>query len=187
MARGSAVDRISTGADWAASLAGLGWIAKDIGGRLSPDPDYWDCNSTYDYALNTIDTIAFILLVPALVGLFRAYRASAQTRIGAAALGSAAGFGVAGIANLLEHCAGMDVLGFAYVIGAMVGFLALLVFAVALTRVHLIPTWAGWLLLVGITAGLLGANQGGLVVFGLAWVVLGSVLYRHLPPQEQVA
>jgi hypothetical protein len=78
MARGSAVDRISTTTDWAASLAGLGWIAKDLGGRLSPDPDYWDCNSSYDYALNTIDTIAFILLVPALVGLFRAYRASAQ-------------------------------------------------------------------------------------------------------------
>ena len=75
----------------------------------------------------------------------------------------------------------------AYVIGAMVGFLLLLVLAVALTRVRLIPTWASWLLLVGTAAGLLGANQGGLVVFGLAWVVLGSVLYRHLPPQEQVA
>ena len=143
---------ISTG--WAASLAGLAWIAKDLGSRLSPDPDYWDCNSSYDYALNAIDTIAFVLLVP--------------------------------VFNLLEHCAGMDALGFAYVIGTMVGFLLLLVFAVALTRVRLIPTWASWLLVVGTAAGLLLANQGGFIVFGLAWAVLGYVLYRH-PPSEEIA
>jgi hypothetical protein len=187
MARRSIVHRISTGTGWAAILAGFGWIAKDIGGRLSPDPDYWDCNSSYDYALNAIDTMAFILLVPAVVGLFRAYRASEQTRIGVAALGSAAGFGVAGIANLLEHCAGMDALGFAYVIGAMIGFLLLLIFAVALTRVRLMPTWASRLLVVGTAAGLLLANQVGLVVFGLVWVVLGSVCTAASRPEQRVA
>jgi hypothetical protein len=136
-----ATQRVLAGA---ASLAGLGWVAKDLGSRLSSDPDYWDCNSSYDYALNAIDTIAFVLLVPVLVGLFRAYRTSTQARVGVAALGSAAGFGVAGIANLLEHCAGMDALGFAYVIGAMVGFLLLLVFAVALTPVAPHPNLGQW-------------------------------------------
>jgi hypothetical protein len=81
----------------------------------------------------------------------------------------------------------MDALGFAYVIGAMVGFLLLLVFAVALTRVRLIPTWASWLLVVGTAAGLLLANQGGFIVFGLAWAVLGYVLSVTPPSEEQIA
>jgi hypothetical protein len=106
----------------AAFLAGLGWVAKDLGGRFSPDPEYWDCNSSYDYLLNTTDTAAFLLLVPALIGLYQAYRTSVGATARFAALASATGFGVAGTANLLEHCAAMSVLGFAYVIGGWSDF-----------------------------------------------------------------
>jgi hypothetical protein len=168
-----------------ALVAGLGWIAKDLGGRFSPDPDYWDCNSSYDYALNATDTVAFLLIVPVLVALYRAYRVSTGARGGVVALGSAAGFGVAGLANLLEHCAGMDALGFAYVIGLMVAFLLLFVFAVALTRVRFLPRASSWLLVVGTIAGMLIAKQGGFIVFGLAWIILAAaILLRRSSPTE---
>lgn len=169
----------------AAFVAGLGWVAKDLGGRLSPDPDYWDCKSSYDYALNATDTVAFLLLVPALIGLFGAYRASTGAKVGVAALGSAAGFGVAGIANLLEHCAGLEVLGLAYVIGVMLGMLLLLIFALALTRERFVPRPSSWLLVVGTAAGLLTANQGGLILFGVVWMVLAYVLVFRRPSPEK--
>jgi hypothetical protein len=162
----------TAGIRWTGAFAGLAWIAKDLGPRLSPDPDYWNCNSSYDYALNAIDTIAFLFVVPTIITVFRLYRAATDAKIGLVAPVSAAGFGVGGIANLLEHCAGMTALGFAYVIGVLLAFMLLLIFALALTRVDVISPWVSWLFVVGTAAGVLFANQGGLVLFGLAWVVL---------------
>jgi hypothetical protein len=178
------LDRALNATGWTGVIAGLGWIAKDIGGRLSPDPDYWDCNSSYDYALNAIDTIAFLFLVPALVGLARAYKASVKAKRGLVGLSSAAGFAIAGISNLLEHCAEMDALGFPYVIGALLGILLLLLFSLALTRMRFIASWASWLLVAGTASGLLFANQGGFIIFGLAWIAVGSVIISSRLPRQ---
>jgi hypothetical protein len=69
----------------------------------------------------------------------------------------------------------------------MVGFLLLLVFALALTRARLQPTWAVWLLVAGTAAGLLLANQGGLIMFGLAWIVVAYfLLYRQAAPKRPI-
>jgi hypothetical protein len=157
-----------------AIIAGLAWIAKDLGSRISPDPDYWDCNSSYDYALNGIDTVAFLVLSLTLLGLYELFR----PRLGRKALlGAVAGggFAVAGVANLLEHCAALDSLGLAYVAGGMLGMLLLVGFELALTRSQL-PIWCTGLLLLGTAAGLLLANQGGLIVFGCSWIVFGCLL-----------
>jgi hypothetical protein len=174
------------GIDWTGAIASLAWIAKDLGPRLSPDPDYWNCNSSYDYALNTIDTVAFLFVVPTILTLFRAYKASTNHKVGLVAPVSAAGFGASGIANLLEHCAGMTTLGFVYVVGVLLAFVLLLIFALALTRVHVISRWVNWSLVVGTAAGLLLANQGGLILFGLAWMVL-VYTDRRLPWGESNA
>jgi hypothetical protein len=182
----SDMSRRWSGTGAAAFGAGLGWVAKDLGGRFSPDPDYWNCNSSYDYLLNATDTIAFLLLVPALIGLFRACRSSTGTRHGPTAQGSAAGFGIAGIANVLEHCAGLEVLGFAYVTGLMVGVVLLLVFAWGLTRMDFLPTLSSWLLVMGTAAALLLANQGGFTVFGAAWIIMGSVLARGASQEQRL-
>jgi hypothetical protein len=165
---------------------GLAWIAKDLGARISPDADYWDCNSSYDYALNAVDTLAFLFVVPTIISLFRGYRASTDAKIGLVGPVSAAGFGVGGIANLLEHCAGMTALGLAYVVGVLLAFILLLIFASALTRVHVTPTSVSWLIVVGTAAGLLLGNQGGLILFGIAWVVL-AYASRRVPRRFQHA
>jgi len=90
---------------------------------------------------------------------------------------------VAGLANLLEHCGRLDSLGFAYAIGAMLGFLLLIVFSLALTRVPLLPSWSEWLLVVGTIAAVLMARQGGFLLFGVAWMAIAySVLHRRSAP-----
>lgn len=170
--------RIQIVTSTSAIIAGLAWVAKDVGSRVSPDSDYWDCNSSYDYVLNGVDTVAFLILGLTLVCLRRLIRStigSKKALIGAAA---AAGFGVAGSANLLEHCANADALGLAYVIGLMLGMLLLLVFILVLPRGE-IPAWCARLLLVGTTAGILFANQGGQIAFGAAWCVFGAFLLRQ--------
>ncbi len=158
-------------------VAGLAWIAKDIGGRVSPDPDYWNCNSSYDYLLNLIDTVAFLVLSLALFGLYKVFRSTIGERRAVTGLIAAIAFGVAGLANVFEHCADLDALGFAYVIGLMLGMLSLLAFGVMLRRAGL-PAWSTWFLVLGTVLGILFNNQGGIVVFGASWLVLGLLLIQ---------
>lgn len=158
-------------------VAGLAWLGREIGGRISPDPDYWDCNSSYDYALNATDTVAFIALALTLFGLYRLFQAAIGGRWALIGVVAAAGFVLGGAANLLEHCAGLAALGFAYVIGLTLGMFLLLAFELTLTRAQ-IPNWSTGVLLVGTVAGVLLANQGGLIAFGCSWVLFGIALLR---------
>ena len=166
-----------------ALLAGVAWFAKDIGGRVSPDPDYWDCNSSYDYVLNGVDTVAFLTLGLTVAGLAELYRSEIGDRKAVIGSLAAAGFAAAGLANLFEHCAGLEALGFVYVVGLMLGMLLLAAFVLAL-RSATIASWVVWLLLFGTGAALLLANQGGLVAFGGAWFVFGVVLLQKSSSQS---
>jgi hypothetical protein len=167
--------RIITGIS--ALLASVAWIAKDIGGRITPDPNYWNCSSSYDYALNAIDTMAFLSLGVALIGLCTIFRAAIGEKMAWIGAIAAVSFGVTGFANLLEHCAGLDELGILYVIGLMLGMLLLIAFGLLLTRVH-VPTGFAWFLVVGPAAAILLSDQGGFIAFGLSWGVLGVALLR---------
>jgi hypothetical protein len=168
--------RLSIVTGTAALFAGVAWIAKDIGGRVSPDPDYWDCNSSYDYVLNGVDTVAFLALGLTVLGLAELYRSEIGGRKALIGSLAAAGFAAAGLANLFEHCAGLEALGFVYVVG-LLGMLLLVAFVLAL-RSAAIASWVVWLLLFGTGAALLFANQDGFVAFGGAWFVFGVVLLR---------
>lgn len=167
-----------------AVVAGLAWVAKDIGSRVSSDSGYWDCKSSYGYLLNGIDTVAFLVLGLALFGLHKIFR-SAMGGKAVIGLAAAAGFGVAGLANLLEHCAGLDALGLAYVIGLVLGMLLLVAFGVMLRRVEL-PSWCTWFLVLGTVLGVLFANQGGLIAFGLSWFAFGLVMIRKSSSMPQI-
>ena len=168
-----------------ALLAGIAWFAKGIGGGISPDPDYWDCNSSYDYVLNGIDTVAFLALALTTVGLAELYRSDIGSRKALIGSLSAAGLAAAGIANLLEHCAGLEALGLVYVVGLMLGMLLIAAFLLTL-RSATIALWVVWMLFFGTLAALLFANQGGFVAFGVAWLVLGVVLLQT-PSRERSA
>jgi hypothetical protein len=159
----------------AAIVAGIAWVAKYLGERVSPDSDYFNCNSSYDYLLNGIDTVAFVILGLAVLGLRSMFRSDIGSAMARIAVAAAVALAVAGVANLLEHCAELDALGFPYVIGLLVGMLLLIGFSLGLRRTTL-PNWVVWLLVVGAGIGILLANQGGYIAFGTAWIVLGVVL-----------
>ena len=171
--------RVFTGTS--AIVAGLAWVAKDIGSRVPSDSDYWDCGSSSGYLLNGIDTVAFLALGLALFGLYKIFRSTMGKTRAVIGLVSAAGFGVAGLANLLEHCAALDVLGFAYVIGLLLGMLLLVAFGVFLRRVGL-PSWCTWFLVLGTVLGILFNEQGGVIAFGSSLFALGLVLIRQSTP-----
>ena len=90
----------------AAMLDGMLWIANDLGGRLSHDPDDRDCNSSYDLVTNAIDSAAFLVLLAALVGL-HARQIERYGILGAVGFFAAfVGAAMVGIANPAEHCLG---------------------------------------------------------------------------------
>lgn len=166
-----------------AIVAGVAWVAKDVGSRVSPDPDYFNCNSSYDYVLNGVDTIAFLVLGLTLLGLRELFQSAIGERSTLIGAGAAAGLGVAGLANVLEHCAGLDALGLPYVMGLMLGMLLLVGFTLTLRRAP-IARWLVWLLLSSAGAGILLFNQGGLVAFGTAWFVFGLALFQRSKEEE---
>ena len=173
----------------AALVAGFAWVAFVIGGRLSSE-DYMACASTYGRAMNTSETIAYLALVPALLGLFAAYRRSGDRWLAVTAPIAAAGFVMAGVTNLLEHCfVGSPIAlplplfaGFSesspYILGLLLTWF-FLPFALALTRVSWIPTWSAWVLVIGFISFWAANSQGGSTVFGVSWMILGFYLVTH--------
>jgi hypothetical protein len=154
------------------------WVANDLAGRLSPDPDDWDCNSLWDYATNALDLAAFFLTAAAVVALHvrQRHRSGPLGKVGAVAafLGCVA----AGVNNPLEHCGGVEILGLVlWVPATLLLTLGLLLLGVATARARVLPAWAGPSLVVGVAATVLAADAGGMVALGLAWVAVGGALW----------
>lgn len=164
----------------AAMLDGILWIANDLGGRLSPDPDDWDCNSSYDLVTNAIDSAAFLVLLIALVGLHARQRERYGPLGTAGFFTTFVGSAMVGVANPAEHCLGLDFLGmFAYLPGVILLSVGMLVLGIATVMASVLPRWCGVALIIGLLAMFFGAENGGMVVFGLVWLALGYVLWSH--------
>jgi hypothetical protein len=164
----------------AAMLDGILWIADDLGGRLSPDPDDWDCNSSYDLVTNAIDSAAFLVLLVALVGLHARQRERYGPLGTAGFFAAFAGAAMVGVANPAEHCLGLAILGiFVYLPGVLLLSIGVLLLGIATVMAGVLPRWCGVALIVGMLAMFLGAEDGGMIVFGLAWLLLGYVLWSQ--------
>jgi hypothetical protein len=171
-----------------ALVAGVLWVANDLAGRLSPDPDDWDCNSLWDYATNALDLAAFFLTAAAVVALHvrQRHRSGTLGKVGAVA--AFLGCVGAGVNNPLEHCGGVEILGLVlWVPATLLLTLGLLLLGVATARARVLPAWAGPSLVVGVAATFLAADAGGRVALGLAWVAVGCALWlagnrRPAPP-----
>lgn len=172
----------------AALIGGAAWVAFDLVDRLSSQ-DRMSCSSVYGYLQAGVDTVAFLAMVPTLIGLFVAYRRSGKGWFGVTAIIAAVGYAMAGISNILEHCFTGTITvpfplltGFAeaspWVIGLSLSF-AVIPFTLALTRVWFLPNWLAWLLVMGSILSVARANQGGFIVFGASLIVLGIYLLTH--------
>ncbi len=81
----------------------------------SPDGDFWDCNSTFDVAINGVYAVGMVLIG---LTLFVAARGVGRRWAGLGAVGLGAAVTVA-VSNTLEHCASAP-LGLPYVLGLLV-------------------------------------------------------------------
>ncbi len=180
--------QIWPGTGIAALVAGSAWVAFVVGGRLSSE-DYMACASTFGRAMNAVETIAYLALIPALLGLYAAYRRSGNSWLAVTGPIAAVGFAMAGVTNLMEHCFVSSIAlplplfrGFSepspYILGLLLTWF-FLPFTLALTRVSWIPTWSAWGLVIGFISFWAANSQGGAVILGAAWIILGAYLVAH--------
>ena len=168
---------------WLIALAaGFAWILPLLVKRLSPDPDYWNCNSSWDYALNTLDPVKFFLTAAAIWSLFVAQRRHRWvTALRWAAVAAVVGAIGAGINNPIEHCADVEAMGlFVWVPANMLWILGLLVLGGLMLVDRVLPFWAGLAVLIGVV-GLFALKGDGGIAHGLAWMFVSLALWRSKP------
>jgi hypothetical protein len=158
-------------------LAGAAAVAYEVTRRVSTDPDFWDCNSAWDYLINGEFALAFLMLPVTMYAMRALLRAGSTTAGTYGLVIGASGAAVAAVGNTLEHCANSDFLGLFFppaVIAAMAG-LALLGIAAARTKV--LPPWIGWALAASALGTLFTAESGGgVAIVGAVLVLVGAVL-----------
>lgn len=167
---------------WLIALtSGLAWILPIPLGRISPDEDSWNCNSSWDYVLNAIDPIVFFLTAAAIWALYTAQRAnSSSTYLRWAAVAGVVGAIGAGINNPIEHCADVEVMSLVLWVPAVTLWVLGLLLIGGLTLAdRVLPVWAGLAVLVGLVGLLAAGEEAGVIVHGMAWIVVSLALWRN--------
>lgn len=144
--------------------------------RVAPDIEDFACNSGLAYLVNVVDLLKYGLMGVALLLVVRVY--GNQLHRTGRIIGRVAGVGsiVAGVANGIEHCAHLEGFGALYVVGLVSGLIATVLFGVLWARSRAVSPWIGWVISAGVLAFLLAAEQGGAIVAGLAWILMGTRL-----------
>ena len=165
---------------WLIALtSGLAWILPVLLGRINPDPDYWDCNSSWDYVLNTMDPVKFFLTAAAVWAVYAAqqHRHNRVAVLRWAAVAGVVGAIGAGINNPIEHCADVDAMGLLLWVPANILLLLGLLVVGALTLSgRVLPVWAGLAVLLGVVGRMVANEEGGAISLGVAWIVVSLAL-----------
>ena len=173
---------------WIIALAaGLAWILTVLVGRMSPDQDYWDCNSSWDYVLNAMDPVKFFLTAAAIWSLYAAQRRLRRVTVlrWAAVAGMVGAIG-AGINNPIEHCADIEALGVVLWAPANILWLLSLLLMGGLTLAgRILPVWAGLAVLIGVVGLFVGKEEGVAISQGVAWIGVSAALLRSRPTAQQ--
>lgn len=129
--------------------AGSLWLVGEVAIRLSSDSDAWDCNSRWDYAINTLDPIAFGLTALAVVAVHQRQRGRSGRLGKIAASAAVIGLVAAGINNPIEHCGDVSALGIIlWAPAALLMTFGQALLGVAIMRSRVLPVWAGAVLLM---------------------------------------
>ena len=118
--------------------------------------------------LNTMSTVAVLLMVVGLAGLHALQR-------GRAGLVEVVGF-YAVIVGTLAQLLSLVYLGFLVMVGALVILLGLALYGIGTVRARVLPLWCGMLLIATLPIAIpLGPFTN--VWFGLVWLALGYMLW----------
>jgi hypothetical protein len=148
-------------------------------------PHYWAASSFSDYLSIALTSIGLLLLVGALVGLHarQTGRCGKMERLEKISFFLAAlGATVAAVSNVAEDGFHIPLMGGVFIASIFILLLGLLLLAIATLLANVLPRWYGWTLLVGSLGLLLNdhllPDGGGIIVFGLTWIVLGYALWK---------
>lgn len=164
---------------WLMALAaGVAWIFVLALGLISPDPDPWDCNSSWDYVTNAVEPVAFFLTAAAILALYAAQRQHRSVRyLRWAAIAGAAGAIGAGINNPIEHCANVEMMSLLLWVPAVTLWVVGLLIVGALTLAdRVLPVWAGLAVLAGLAGLLAAAEDVGIFIHAMSWLVVSPAL-----------
>ncbi len=146
-------------------------------------PHFWAASSFSDYLSIALTSITFLALVGGLVGLHarQTGRCGKMERLEKISFFLAVlGATVAAISNVAEDGFHIPLMGWVFIASAFILLFGLLLLAIATLLANVLPRWYGWTLLVG-SLGLLLNNllaNGGMILFGLTWIVLGYALWK---------
>ena len=162
--------------------AGLAFVTGEVLSRARPDTDFVACATGAAYLINLVDLLKYGLIGVALLLVVRML-GDGLSRFGrVTGYVAATGFIVTGVANGIEHCAHVDALGLAYVLGLLIGLVGAAVFGVSLARSGALPAWIGWVILLGVLSFFARGEEGGAVLLGIAWIAVGVRLLTHPTP-----
>ena len=166
-----------------AGASGLVWILVIFLGRLSTDPDSWDCNSSWDYVLNAVEPDAFLVTAAAMWALYAGQRQHIGARyLRWAAMAGAAGAIGAAVNNPVEHCAHIEAMSLTLWVPAVtLWVLGLLVMGALTLAFRVLPAWAGAAVLIGLAGLLVAGEEFGSIIHALAWLVVSLALRRSRP------
>jgi hypothetical protein len=162
-------------------LAGVLWIALGFI-LILLQPHYWEASSVYDYLYVVLFSCALLALVGGLLGLhIRQTGRGKMERLEKISFFLAMlGATIAAVSNVAEDGLHIHVMGWGFIAGILSLLLGLLLMIIATLGANVLPRWYGWTLLIG-SLGLLFNNllaNGGVILFGLSWIVLGYALWK---------
>lgn len=170
-----------------ALVSGFAWIIPIPLGRMSSDPDSWDCNSSWDYVLNATDPVMFFLTAAAIWALYAAQRQHNHlTALRWAAVAGIVGAIGAGINNPIEHCADVEAMGLlVWVPANMLWLFSLLLMGGLTVAGRVLPVWAGLAVLIGVVGRFAANEDAGAISHGMAWIVVSLALWRSRPSAQE--
>jgi len=149
-------------------------------------PHYWAASSFTDYLSIALTSIGFLLLVGGLVGLHARQSGHCGKLEGLEKTGffmTAIGASVAAVSNVAEDGFHIPFMGGVFIASIFSLLIGLLLLAIATLLANVLPRWYGWALLVGLLGLLLNdhllPDGGGMILFGLIWIVLGYALWKE--------
>ena len=160
-------------------------------------PRYWAASSFSDYLSIALMSIGMLLLVGGLVGLHARQSGRCGKLEGLEKAGfflAAIGATVAAVSNFAEDWLHIPLMGWVFIASIFSLLIGVLLLAIATLAANVLPRWYGWTLLVGLLGLLLNdhllPDGGGLMLFGLVWLVFGYALWKdqtRMPvPSERI-
>jgi hypothetical protein len=157
-------------------MAGLGYLVQAVMGLIKPQTEVF--SGTSDYILEAVFIVALIATIFALMGL-HSFLAGRYGKTGTAgfwlALIGTAGMAISAIATLI---AGQNSLGIVFLGGMLLALAGYVVLGIAILRAQALPLPGGLALLLGFPLSVFLSALGGGILFGLAWLGVGYLMFR---------